>query len=92
MAKILQLLGYKEVIKVSKRRVKTHFKEYSICLDEVENLGSFIELESLASDEDDAAHQERMFDLLIEWGVNPSDRVTIGYDTMIYRLKQGTQL
>lgn len=86
MEDILSLLGYHKAVQVIKTRRKANYKDYEICLDEVETLGSFIEVEKL-TDEDSEKVQNEMFDLLIILGIEKADRVMNGYDTMVY-LKQ----
>ena len=44
--KIIELLGYYEAIKINKKRRITKYNDYSICLDEVEELGNFIEIKN----------------------------------------------
>jgi len=80
---IIELLGFEKTIEVHKKRVKTNYKEYEICLDEVENLGSFIEVEKM-SDEDGEKVQNELFDFLEGLGVKKEDRVLIGYDTTMW--------
>ena len=86
MEDILSLLGYHQAVKVIKTRRKAKYKDYEICLDEVEALGSFIEVEKL-TDEDSEKVQNEMFDFLISLGIEKADRVINGYDTLVY-LKQ----
>jgi len=54
-----------------------------ICLDEVEGLGSFIEVEKTSA-EDGEAIQEELFNFLESLGVKREDRVFKGYDTLKY--------
>lgn len=46
-------LGFKEVGVVNKKRTKYHLDDFVVCLDEVADLGQFVELEA-SSDEHDA--------------------------------------
>ena len=81
---IINLLDFKEVVQVNKKRQQCKYKDYTICLDEVENLGSYIEIEKMTKDEDSLKVQEELADFLFQLGVNKEDRVTMGYDTLIY--------
>lgn len=83
MRDILELMGYHEAVQVAKRRRKTKYKDYEICLDEVEGLGSFLELEKI-TDEDSEKVQSEMMDFLRNLGVNVQDRVLHGYDTLVW--------
>ncbi len=83
----LELMGYHEAIKINKVRVKTKYKDMEICLDEVEGLGSFIEVEKL-TEGDGEKIQNESFDFLETLGVKREDRVEHGYDTLIYLKNQ----
>lgn len=80
----LLLMGYKEVVEIHKTRVKTKYNNYEICLDKVEGLGSFIEVEKITEEDNAEEVQKQLFDFLVELGVNSNDRVFNGYDTLIY--------
>lgn len=79
---LIQLLGYYEVLSIHKKRRKAEYKEYEICLDEVEGLGSFIEIQKFSS-EDGEKIQNELFDFLKQFGIKDSDRERKGYDTLI---------
>ncbi|MCX6786422.1 MAG: class IV adenylate cyclase [Candidatus Kaiserbacteria bacterium] len=80
---IIELLGFEQTVEVHKRRRKGNYGNYEICLDEVQELGSFIEVEKM-SDEDGEKVQNELFEFLKMLGVNKEDRVSIGYDTQIW--------
>lgn len=82
-AEALQLMGYHEVIRVHKVRRKTQYRDMEICLDEVDGLGTFIEIEMM-SDEDAEYVQEKLFEVLQLLGVSREDQVFQGYDTLAY--------
>jgi len=50
MQDILNHLGYREVVRVNKKRRRCSFGEYNICLDEVGGLGKFIEVEKMSKE------------------------------------------
>lgn len=83
MEQILELLGYALVMRIRKTRRKGLCDGYEVCLDEVDGLGSFIELEKM-TDEPAAEVQTQMFSWLTSLGIAESDRVTQGYDTLLY--------
>lgn len=89
MEDLLKLMGYHEVVQVTKTRKKTRYKDYEICLDDVEGLGSFVELEKI-TDEDSEKVQSEMMDFLLGLGVQAKDRVLNGYDTLVW-LKDNPQ-
>lgn len=85
MAEILELMDYHEAVKIIKIRRKCYLNNYEICLDKVEDLGSFVEVESLVKDGNSLKIQSEMFEFLETLGVNKSDQVFEGYDTMIFK-------
>ena len=61
---ILQKLGYKEVLKVKKKRKVYRYKEYIISIDEVEYLGEYLEVELKSDNLRDVEKIESLFNLL----------------------------
>lgn len=83
---ILAALGYTPKIEVRKTRRKGRLGEYEICLDTVEGLGSFVELEKLAEDDaDPSAVREDLLATLESLGLSRADEETRGYDTQIFQ-------
>jgi adenylate cyclase class 2 len=81
----LILMGYKSAVKINKVRRKAKHLGYEICVDEVEGLGTFIEVEKVTDDcEDSKEVQKELFHFLESLGVNKNDVVMRGYDTLIY--------
>jgi adenylate cyclase class 2 len=83
MRGIIELLDYHEVVKVDKIRTKTRYNDMEICLDEVQNLGSFIEVEKIVTGDGDVV-QEELFTFLESIEIKREDRVFSGYDTLMY--------
>lgn len=82
------LLGWIPEVEVKKVRKKGKLGEYEICLDRVERLGDFIELEKMTSDDADPEQVRReLFKALEPFGLTRSDEETKGYDTLIYNLE-----
>jgi adenylate cyclase class 2 len=84
MEEILEFLGYHIAVELSKKRRKTEYNGYEICLDDVEGLGLFVEVEKMTQEEDSKAVQEELFDFLKSLGIDEKDRVFNGYDTLVY--------
>ncbi len=85
---ILQTLGWYPMVEVRKMRRKGKLGECEICLDEVEKLGTFVELEKLTDDDADSEKiQEELLQELESLGLSRNDKETIGYDTQIYHLE-----
>lgn len=88
MHQILDILGYAPQVEVKKVRRKGRWKEYEICVDEVERLGGFIEIEKLADNTaDPAAVQEELLAELESLGLSRADQELRGYDTQIFRMR-----
>ena len=84
MEDILQYLNYHEVIRIHKVRRKCRYGDYEICLDEVENLGNFIEVEKM-SEEDGEKIQKELMQFLLTLGVTEDCQVHQGYDTLLHK-------
>lgn len=88
MADILGRLGYHFGVHLRKHRQIAKYRDLELCLDEVDELGSFVEIEKLADDDADVdAVQDELWGLLLQLGVSPEDRVHKGYDTLMYEQK-----
>jgi predicted adenylyl cyclase CyaB len=77
----LFLMGYQIANKVIKIRRTTHYKEFEICIDEVETMGKFIEIEKM-SDGDSNVVRKELNEFLASLGVSADDEVHKGYDIM----------
>ena len=84
LEQILLLVGYQKTLDIKKTRRITHYNGCEICLDEVEGLGSFIEMEKLSRDGDPGHIQEELFRFLESVGITREDRVTKGYDILLF--------
>ncbi len=89
MTRAIELLGFREVVRVGKLRQKTRYEPYEICVDTVDGLGEFIEVEKLVEEGDSDAIQEELFAFLEKLGVVRADREVHGYDTLTWHMKNG---
>lgn len=81
----LILMGYKPVVKINKVRRKAKYNDYEICVDEVEGLGTYIEVEKITDENINSEQvQEELFDFLENLGITKDDREIHGYDTLIH--------
>lgn len=75
---LLAYLGYRPVAVVRKQRRKYHLQrggfDLEVCLDEVEKLGRFAEVEILAADEKMEAAQSVLADVAAELGLSNPER------------------
>ena len=84
----LKALGFEEWVQVNKERRYSKYKNCNICMDKVEGLGEFVEVEMLVSEQDDVDYKERLFEVAKEIGVETGNIVNSHYDTMIYELRK----
>jgi adenylate cyclase class 2 len=84
---ILVALGFQPSTITNKTRITGHYKEMEICIDEVEGLGAFIEVEIMTDEGNAEEIQNKMFDFLRTLGVEEKDRVFEGYDILLLRSK-----
>ncbi len=84
LEKLLGVMGYFPALQIKKERVIGHLNGYEICLDDVEHLGSFIEIEKM-SDEDPTEVRRQLQDFLFSLGVLLEDEVHDGYDILMFR-------
>ncbi len=87
MIEILKLLKWQETILVDKKRIKTNLKDMEIVLDNVKDLGEFIEAEKIVTDKNNENRkriQEELYEFLETIGVAKKDHVVDGkYDIML---------
>lgn len=83
---MLKLMGYLPVLRINKKRQIAKYKDYEICIDEVDELGHFIEIEKM-SDKDESLVLNELRELLFSIGVDPKDEVSEGYDILMFKNK-----
>ena len=84
---ILTVLGYPQALTIKKTRSKKVYNDYTICIDEVEGLGNFIEVEKLVTDGDINVIQDELFEFLVSLGIQKEDRILDAYDTLLLKKK-----
>ncbi len=82
---ILETLNYVPAVTTKKTRYITHYNNFEICVDNVEGLGDFIEVETITNEGDAEPIQDEMFSFLESLGVKKEDRVFDGYDILILK-------
>jgi len=79
-AKILHALGFSDAGIVRKKREVFRAGEITVCLDAVEGLGEFLEVEIIAEDEKDLdTSREKLFELLKQFGAGEKDSIRTSY-------------
>lgn len=74
-------MGYCETVRIVKTRRTAAWGQVTLCLDEVEHAGTFLELE-LVTDVDPVATQQRLADRIRALGIE-GEQVTDTYDTLV---------
>jgi adenylate cyclase class 2 len=90
LEEMLKLLGFAPALRIYKERRSAHYKNWEICLDDVEELGSFIEVEQLAQhDEDIEPISHSLTAFLESLGIAVSDIGAKRYDIQLLERKFG---
>lgn len=88
MHESIQMLGYYLFTEIKKHRMTGKYADYEICIDEVEELGSFIEVEKMAEEDTDGTPiLAELNAFLATLDIEPSDNVIHGYDILMGNLK-----
>ncbi len=84
-ADMLMILDMREVSHLKKIRHKCRFRDMEICLDDIQGLGTFIEVEKIVDESvDSVSTQTELFAFLKTLGIAEEDRVLKGYDILLY--------
>ncbi|MDO8604540.1 MAG: class IV adenylate cyclase [bacterium] len=85
---ILSVMGYLPQVEIKKSRQKGKFGDCELCIDEVEGLGSFVEIEKMVHDDTDPEKvREELFTMAESLGLSRDDEEKSGYDTQIFELR-----
>ena len=83
----LELLGLAKWVTVEKKRVETTYKNYNICIDSVNRLGDFVEIEIVTEDtEHTDFYEQEILGLASMLSIDVNNRINNFYDTMIHEL------
>jgi adenylate cyclase class 2 len=89
-SRLLLLLGFVQTLAIVKLRQRATGFGFNFCLDRVEGLGDFLEIESLSSETTAEAPFRRLEDLLTTLALSDSERVEMGYDTLVLVARRDT--
>lgn len=81
---LLSSLGFSKFGQVIKLRRNYELRDLSVSLDDVENLGTFIEVEALADETDFKFHEKRVIELLEKVGFSQGEIIRDSYLELIY--------
>jgi adenylate cyclase class 2 len=86
---IIKELGFKKDQRVVKKRVSAKVGEYEICIDEIEKLGLYIELEKIVDDEVDGVAIQKTMEEFLSDMLGSSvylEQTDLGYDILMKEL------
>ncbi len=78
---MLKAMGLEKIAEVSKKRKEYKLGDFSICLDDIEELGNFVEIEYLCDDASEG--KMKLMELARELKVKDEDIIQKGYITML---------
>ncbi len=85
---ILEKLGFQIAIIIEKERKIYNFDGAKFCLDQVETIGSFLEVEQvIENDKEYAQIQQKLFDKIRLFNLNPEENIRDSYMEMILSKK-----
>lgn len=79
LQKLLLASGYMEVVEIKKHRERYDLEGFEVNFDEIESLGTFIEIEGRGEESDRAAVEEKITELLSGLGIQKDDIIRKGY-------------
>ncbi len=84
MIKILKKLGYKEILKIKKRRTSFLYGTYRFDIDNVDGLGDFIEIEEQGYVSNLSEGRQRLKDTLEKIGLTEYKEIVNAYPQMLW--------
>lgn len=87
ISKMIQLIGFQEYVVINKIRMEGKLDEFLICIDEVEELGTFLEIEKVIEDDNKRDKTKKELQrFLLSLGIDLEQVCNKRYHTMIYDL------
>lgn len=84
MHEAILLMGFRPTIQIRKQRALARRGEFTFCLDEVDGLGRFLEVERVASIDDDAEAVRREIEAFVAYAGLAVERCHDTYDAMLH--------
>ena len=85
MAAAVEAMGFRPTVRIRKRRQTAVFGGWTLCLDEVEGLCAFLEVEALVGEGDDTGAVQAELAAFVEGLGITAERVTETYDSLLRR-------
>lgn len=79
MVGLLEQLGYTEKVVIKKSRSRWNYRAFEIVVDEVEGIGTFIEIELKQCDDSVDQGREQIYSLMRNLGISKIERIDRGY-------------
>lgn len=80
----LRLMGFVPTVRIVKSRRTATAGELSFCYDELQGVGTFVEIEAIVSEDDDLERaRQELEGLLVRLGISARP-CTLSYDTLVY--------
>ncbi len=89
LTEIMKMFDYLPGVIVKKTRRTTQYKNFEITIDQVENLGSFVEIEQVVEDGNAEEMQKEMFRWAKEvLNLEKDEKIMKGYDVLMHLTQQ----
>ena len=89
---MLQFLKYKPMVTVRKSRITAHYNAWEICIDDVDGLGTFIEVEQMAEHEEEIEPvREALLTFLRSLGIAEEDLLAKRCDIQMIERSTGVR-
>ena len=86
---IIRHLGFVPYVRINKTRQKAHIGDIEFCIDEVEGLGSFVEVEKLTDENADyKTITDELWLVFEQFGITRKDQVYDGYDVLMKKMEE----
>ncbi len=85
----IETLGYVKAIDFTKERITTSYKNFNICIDQIDVLGDYIEIEVLTEDNNINMYKEQILNFAEKLGIDVNDLENRYYPQIILSKKIG---
>lgn len=83
--KMLDMIGFHVAMVLKKTRQEGTLGNYTICIDHIDQLGNFLEVEYLSHDEDPNSIQKQLWQFCNTLGIHDDQQVADGYHKLMQR-------
>ncbi len=83
LADLLGIIDFEQIVEITKTRKFYKYKTYTVCLDQVEGLGEFIEIEAMVADDDTSDVQSELKKVFESLGILEEQIIMKGYTSLM---------